>query len=117
RNGILSVLVVSPGVRPNANTLDVGGSQFTVQPSYNNFGRTGDQWVTNDGVLTTSANGSPEGVYWDFASFEEAAISTVGAGAEIPASGVSLNSIVKSGGNVFHGGGSYMKTGPWAQSS
>jgi hypothetical protein len=117
RNGILSVLIVSPGVRPNANTIDVGGSQFTVQPSYNNFGRTGDQWVTNDGVLTTSANGTPEGVYWDFASFEEVAISTVGGGAEMPASGVSLNSIVKSGGNAFHGGGSYMKTGPWAQSS
>lgn len=117
RNGILSVLVQAPGVRTPPNQFDVGGSQFTVQPAYNNLGRTGDQWVTNDGVLTTSANGTPEGVYWDFASFEEAAISTVGAGAEMPASGVSLNSIVKSGGNVFHGGGSYMKTGPWAQSS
>jgi hypothetical protein len=115
RNGILSVLIVSPGVRPDASKIDVGGSQFTTQPTYNNFGRSGDQWVTNDGVLTTSANGTPEGVYWDFASFEEVAISTVGGGAEMPGSGVSLNSIVKSGGNSFHGGGSFMKTGPWAQ--
>ena len=117
RNGILSVLIQSPGVRPNASTLDVGGSQFTTQPSYNNYGRTGDQWVTNDGVLTTSANGTPEGVYWDFTSFEEAAISTVGATAEMVASGVSLNSVVKSGGNAFHGGGTAMFSGPWAESS
>lgn len=117
RNGILSVLTQSPGVRPNAATIDVGGSQFTTQPSYNNYGRTGDQWVTNDGVLTTSANGTPEGVYWDFTAFEEASISTVGATAEMPASGVSLNSIVKSGGNQFKGGGSYMFTGRWAESS
>jgi hypothetical protein len=117
RNGILSVLIVSPGVRPDASKIDVGGSQFTTQPTYNNFGRTGDQWVTNDGVLTTSANGTPEGVYWDFASFDEVAISTVGGNAEMPGSGVSLNSIVKSGGNTFHGSGSFMKTGPWAQAN
>ena len=117
RNGILSVLVQAPGVRPTAATIDVGGSQFTTQPSYNNYGRSGDQWVTNDGVLTTSANGTPEGVYWDFSSFEEASISTVGATAEMVASGVSLNSIVKSGGNAFSGGGTYMFTGPWAEST
>src|SRR5438552_3455066 len=117
RNGILSVLIQSPGVRPNASTLDVGGSQFTTQPTYNNYGRTGDQWVTNDGVLTTSANGTPEGVYWDFTSFEEAASSTVGATAEMVASGVSLNSVVKSGGNAFHGGGTAMFSGPRAESS
>lgn len=115
RNGILSILTQAPGVRPSASTIDVGGSQFTTQPSYNNYGRTGDQWVTNDGVLTTSANGTPEGVYWDFSTFEEAAISTVGATAEMPASGVLLNSIVKSGGNAFHGGGTLMFTGPWAE--
>ena len=117
RNGILSVLTQAPGVRPSASTIDVGGSQFTTQPSYNNYGRTGDQWVTNDGVLTTSANGTPEGVYWDFTSFEEAAISTVGGTAEMVASGVSLNSVVKSGGNEFHGGGTYMFTGPWAEAT
>lgn len=117
RNGILSLLIQAPGVRPTSSTLDVGGSQFGTQPQYNNFGRKGDQWVMMDGVLTTSANGSPEGVYWDFSSFEEAAISTVGAGAEMPGSGVWLNSIVKSGGNSFHGGGSWQQTGPWAQSN
>ncbi len=112
RNGILSVIVQAPGVRPVARTLDIGGNQFTTQPEYNNFGRRGDDWTTIDGVLTTSGNGTPEGVYWDFSTFEEATISTSGANAEVPGSGVSLSSIVKSGGNEFHGGAFFSSAPP-----
>jgi hypothetical protein len=112
RNGILSVIVQAPGVRPVARRLDVGGNQFTAQPEYNNFGRRGDEWTTIDGVLTTSGNGTPEGVYWDFSTFEEASISTSGATAEMPGSGVSLTGVVKSGGNDFHGGAFYSVARP-----
>ena len=67
-------------------------------------------------MVTTSAAGSTEGVYWDFSTYEEAQIQTVGSNAEVPGSGVYVNTVLKSGGNQFHGAGYYGFTGPWAQS-
>lgn len=116
RNSLLSLVVQAPGVRISAGNFDVGGSKFTSGPGFNNFGRSGDQWEMLDGVLTTAAAGSTEGVYWDFTSLDEASIATIGNTAEMPGSGVWLNTVLKSGGNDFHGGAYYALTGPWAQS-
>jgi hypothetical protein len=117
RNGMLSVLIQAPGVRPVATQLDVGGSQFATITSFNNFGRSGDQWTLNDGMLTLSGNGTAEGVYWDFSTYEEIGISTFANTAEMPGSGVMLNSIIKSGGNEFHGGGTFTFSGPALEGS
>jgi hypothetical protein len=115
RNSLVSLTQQAPGIRTSAGSFDVGGSQFTNGPSFNNFGRAGDNWEMLDGVVTTSAAGSTEGVYWDFSTYEEAQIQTVGANAEVPSSGVYVNTVLKSGGNQFHGNGFYGFTGPWAQ--
>jgi hypothetical protein len=117
RNSLVSLTQQAPGLRTSAGSFDVGGSQFTNGPSFNNFGRTGDNWEMLDGVVTTSAAGSTEGVYWDFSTYEEAQIQTVGANAEVPGSGVYVNTVLKSGGNAFHGTGFYGFTGPWAQAN
>jgi hypothetical protein len=107
----------APGLRTSAGSFDIGGSQFTNGPSFNNFGRTGDNWEMLDGVVTTSAAGSTEGVYWDFSTYEEAQIQTVGSNAEVPGSGVYVNTVLKSGGNEFHGTGYYGFTGPSLQAN
>ena len=117
RNGYLSLTTQAPGIRTPATGFDVGGSHFTSTPSFNNFGRAGDNFEMLEGVMTSSPSGSTQGVYVDFATFEEASIQTVGNNAEMPLSGVYLNAILKSGGNDFHGGGFYALTGPWAEAS
>ncbi|MQA28991.1 MAG: TonB-dependent receptor [Luteitalea sp.] len=117
RNGFLSLTTQAPGIRTSATGFDVGGSHFTSTPSFNNFGRAGDNFELLEGVMTSSPSGSTQGVYVDFSTFEEANIQTVGNSAEMPLSGVWLNSIVKSGGNDFHGNLYYALTGPWAESS
>jgi hypothetical protein len=46
----------------------------------------------------------------DYATLEEATIQTIGHDASIPQRGIVINSIVKSGGNDFHGGLFYAGT-------
>ena len=112
RNSLVSLAVQTPGIRTSAGGFDVGGSLFTGGTQLNNFGRNGDNWLMLDGVLTTAAAGSTEGVYWDFSTYEEAVVKTAGGDAEVPSSGVYMNTILKSGGNDFHGTGFYGVTGP-----
>ena len=49
RNGLLSLMQQSPGVRGN---LDVGGSNFTAFPVFQAYGQNNEQWTTLEGVLT-----------------------------------------------------------------
>jgi hypothetical protein len=109
RNGLIAVMAQAPGVVPN---LDVGGSSLVATPSFHAFGRSGDAWQSLEGVVTISpksqANGG--GNYFDYASFEEAEVQTVANDAETPASGIRLNTIIKSGGNDFHGSGFFADT-------
>ena len=53
---------------------------------------------------------------FDFTSFEEATVSTLGHDASVPNSGPNINTVIKSGGNDFHGGAFYAGTGSGLQS-
>jgi len=108
RNGLIALLGQAPGVRTN---LDVGGNTINSTPVFKAFGQDGEPWETLEGVSTASVNGNQAGVYWDYATLEEANIQASGNNADIPTRGISLIGIVKSGGNDFHGGA------VWAQTS
>jgi hypothetical protein len=115
RNGLLTLMVQAPGVRTSAGGFDVGGSQFTSPGQMNSFGRAGDDWRVFEGVNATANNGSGTGAYQDFSSMEEAVVQTMAKNAEVPWSGVYVNTLLKTGGNDYHGSGNYYLTGPKLQ--
>jgi hypothetical protein len=106
RNSLTSMLAQAPGAR---STWDVGGSAAAEQPIFRAFGQGGEAWPTIEGVVSgafaAGANGA--GNYVDYGTADEANVSTVGNGAEIPTRGVSIQTIVKSGGNDLHGSAYY----------
>ena len=93
--------------------VNVGGSESGQQSNYNAKGAqaTDNTWSI-DGVPVTDmgdnivrpehATGS-SAFYYDFDSFQEMAITTGGADAKNPTSGVQLNMVLKSGGSGPHG--------------
>src|ERR1051325_6515928 len=108
RAGLQSVLMQAPGARTNLDT----GSGVTANPTYRAFGRSYDAWVTVEGFPTTSPKSALQSTaqYFDYESFEETSVQTVGNNAETPNAGLNLNIILKSGGNDFHGQGVYTVT-------
>jgi hypothetical protein len=115
RSGLISLMAAAPGVVPN---LDVGGNQFNATLIFRAFGQTGESWQALEGVVTTSPNsGNQGGNYWDSNAFEEAKVQTVGSGADVPVRGIGINAVVRSGGNDFHGSGSYAATSSTFQSN
>jgi hypothetical protein len=114
RNGIVSILAQAPGVR---TLRDVGGSTLNQVPTYRAFGQAGEPFTTLDGVWTSSLQSSGgQANYWDYTAIEEAAVKTLGNGAEVPSRGINLNAVVKSGGNQFHGTGYINYSGKSLQS-
>ena len=108
RNGVLSLMAQTPSVRGN---LDIGGNNFSAVPAFRAYGQNSAHWATLEGVLTEGPiGGAGAGNYWDYSSFEETYLSTVGKDASVPVRGVRLAVIVKSGGNDFHGSGYYGNT-------
>jgi len=93
--------------------VNVGGSESGQQSNYNAKGAqaTDNTWSI-DGVPVTDmgdnivrpehATGS-SAFYYDFDSFQEMAITTGGADAKNPTSGVQLTMVLKSGGSGAHG--------------
>jgi hypothetical protein len=112
RNGLLTLMAAAPAAR---GVLDVGGSNFAAQPTFHAYGQDSQQWLTLEGVLTDTPNGSGSGNYWDVGTFEEARVSAVGKGPEAGARGIEINAVVKSGGNDFHGGAYYSTSRPGLQ--
>lgn len=94
--GLVSLI---PGLY--ATSLDVGGSSFGTGsgPAARTFGRAGGGVVSYDGMIWDQT-------YGDFGTYEEAQITTAAKGAESMNPGVTMNLVVKSGGNVFKGLGS-----------
>ena len=98
--------------------VNVGGAESGQQSNYNAKGAqaTDNTWSI-DGVPVTDmgdnivrpehATGS-SAFYYDFDSFEEMAITTGGADAKNPTSGVQLNMVLKSGANAPHGSTRYL---------
>ncbi len=96
-----AVLRETPGLQMTA--FDVGGSTMGTQTGYRTYGRTGQNWVTLDGVATTEGTATT-GVYYDYGSFSEISVSSAGNSAEVAVPGSSINTVMKSGGNQIHGG-------------
>jgi len=107
RNGLMSLMAQAPGLR---GLLDVGGSNFSAIPTFAAYGQTGRQWTSLEGVQTNDVANSGSGNYWDYSSFEETRVSAIGKTVEVPVRGVSIDAVVKSGGNQFHGSGFYSAT-------
>ena len=114
RNNYGGLMAQAPGTRTN---IDVGGEAFNTSPAFHAFGQDNEPWQTLEGIVTTSAKASQTGNYVDYASFEEAKIQTLANDAEVPNCGISINAVVKSGGNEFHGSAFYAGTSHAFQSS
>jgi outer membrane receptor protein involved in Fe transport len=100
RNGYIGLMQFTPGARP---PLDVGGSSNNQNPSFRAFGQSDQAWQSIDGVMTSNPRIGDSGNYFDFTAFEEATVQTVGHDASIGARGVAVTTVIKTGGNAFHG--------------
>ena len=98
RNGIMSLLTLTPGVR---TFTEVGGGAMMLENATARvYGVGGSQWYTLDGMAAQTSNQS---VSWDYGAMEEVQVVTSGGDAEHPTRGVNINAIIKSGGNEFTG--------------
>jgi len=101
RDGLKAFLAQAPGIRTN---LDVGHSSLTDGVQIRSAGQTGQSWQMLDGVVfSTSGYNNVAGAHIDFNVIESSRVQTVGNPAEVPRSGIYIDSVVKSGGNEFHG--------------
>jgi hypothetical protein len=102
RNGVQALLAQAPGTRTN---LDVGGNSAGAIPIFRAFGNSASAWPVIEGIAVISPSSATgyAGIYNDYSSFEEVQVSSVGNDAEIPGRGISLNAVVKSGGDTYHG--------------
>lgn len=84
-----------------ATSYDVGGSSFGTGSSAQarTFGRAGGNVVSYDGMVWDQT-------YGDYGTYEEAQVTTAAKGADAMNPGLTMNLIVKSGSNSFHGTGS-----------
>lgn len=100
RNGYIGLMQFTPGTRP---PIDVGGSSNNQNPAFRAFGQSDQAWQSVDGVYTSNPRIGDSGNYFDFTSFEEATIETIGHDASVGARGVMVATVIKTGGNDFHG--------------
>ncbi len=112
RNSIVAVMGQVPGARPQLDvTWNTGNAVFRV------FGQDGEGWTMLEGMATQSPkSGTQGGNHSDYASIEETTVQTVGNNADSITRGIQIASIVKSGGNDFHGTGYWGQTGQRLQS-
>ena len=94
------VLGQSPGV--NMTRYDVGGSTMGSQTGFRAYGTTGQNSFNLDGITTTDGSGSA-GWYFDYGTFSEIQVSAAANAAEVQTPGALMNTVIKSGGNDFHG--------------
>jgi hypothetical protein len=95
-----SLLAVTPAVQ--MSRIDVGGNRAGTQTGYTAYGYSGQNRVLVEGINTTEGT-SGAGFYFDYGSFEEVFLGTIGQGAEMPTPGVQSQFLGKSGGNKFQG--------------
>lgn len=106
RNSIVALMIQAPGARPQLEWSFVTGN-----PQFKVFGELGEQWVAMEGVVTSGPKtGTQGGNHYDYGAIEESTVSTVGNTAEAPTKGLQINVILKSGGDQFHGLGSFFGT-------
>jgi Carboxypeptidase regulatory-like domain len=103
RDGFHSFMNQVPGVRTN---LDVGSSGLGDTVLFRVYGQTGQPWQMIEGVLTSSPETNGDGgSHFDYNMIDGTRVQTVGSNAEMPRRGLLVDSVVKSGGNDFHGTG------------
>ena len=97
---LTGLVALIPGL--HATAYDVGGSSFGTGsgPAARTFGRAGGNVVSYDGMIWDQT-------YGDFGTYEEAQITTAAKGADAMNPGVTMNLVVKSGGNMFKGTAAY----------
>ena len=100
RDGLKAYVAQVPGLRAN---LEVGSSGMTNTVSIRAYGQTGNPWLLLDGVMFGGAQNGVQGAQVDFNSIDSTRIETVGGNAEVPRGGQMIDSVIKSGGNQFHG--------------
>jgi hypothetical protein len=96
-----------------ATGYDVGGSSFGTgsSPGARTFGRAGGNVVSYDGMIWDQT-------YGDYGTYEEAQVTVAAKGAEAMNPGLTMNLVVKSGGNQFHGSGAAQyQDGAWQSSN
>jgi hypothetical protein len=98
---IYQAVNMAPGVRP-ANTPDVGGSQLGNQQALVSYGIAGTMVPLLDGINTWQG-GSSTGFFYDYDSLEEVQIRATGSDADVAVPGTSMITVMKSGGNDYHG--------------
>lgn len=93
---LTGLIALVPGLY--ATSYDVGGSSFGTGSgaAARTFGRAGGNVVMYDGMVWDQT-------YGDYGSFEEAQVTTASKGADAMNPGVSMNFVIKSGGNQFRG--------------
>ena len=102
RDGFHAFLNQTPGVRTN---LDVGSSGLGDTVIFRFYGQEGASWQMLEGVVSSAPTTSgAQGSHVDFNAIEGSRVQTVGSNAEMPRRGLLVDSVVKSGGNEFHGG-------------
>ncbi len=90
-----------PGVRTN---LDVGSSGLGDTVEFRLYGQLGSPWQMVEGVLASAPTLlGAQGSHVDFNAVDGTRVQTVGANAEMPRRGLLVDSVIKSGGNDFHG--------------
>lgn len=91
-----SLVGMIPGLY--ATQYDVGASTMggTAAPPARTYGKTGANVAMYDGVVFDQFFG-------DFGSYEEVQVQAAAKGAEASSSGATMNFVIKSGGNAFHG--------------
>lgn len=94
--GIRGLTMLVPGL--TSTQFDVGGNTVggSTTTGANNYGRGGDELASYEGAVWDQHFG-------DYDSYEQVQASTAAKGAEAQTPGVSLNFLVKSGSNQFHG--------------
>ena len=95
RDGLKAFLGQVPGARTN---LEVGMSGLSDGVQWRIYGQQDEQWHMIEGVLGTTG-----GAHFDFNSIEGTRVQSVGSNAEMPRRGLLVDSVIKSGGNDFHG--------------
>ncbi len=97
---------------------DVGGTQGGLQGSYSARGTNNSQnsqFLNGVNVGDPAAIGAA-GYYYDYDAFDEIQVSTGAHDISVPTSGVFLNMVTKSGGNIWAGRGTFAWEGSSTQS-
>ena len=94
--GIRGLALLLPGL--TSTQFDVGGNTVggSTTTGANSYGRTGDELARYDGAVWDQHFG-------DYDTYEQVQASTAAKGAEAQSPGLTLNFLVKSGSNTFHG--------------